>query len=615
MTDPSKAVFLSYASQDVAAARQICDALRSEGIPVWFDADGGLEHGDEWDWKIRQQIKECSLFIPVISANTQGRAEGYFRIEWDLAAERSRGIASGVPFILPVVIDETHDSEALVPDRFRAMQWTRLAGGEVSREVAGRFKKLWLQRSGVLAQPARGASPSDGESVRGQGETGKWRWFIAVGVAAVIAAAGLWKLRLGSRDETAATPVPALADSSAEDVLSRARGLIYAPDPIAEDVAQAEDMVGPLFSGHASDPEVATLAAEVSWAFIYRGFDVSEARLSKTQRLTERAVQLAPKNPAALYALGSYLAFSGTQPKRAEALLRQALDLAPKEARYACALYSLMAETKRSAEAAALRERMISEFPGDAQVAATIAKTYLLAQDIDAAEHWLDKSLALFPLTSVIVHKAQVMLEVHGDVAGMANWLTKVPERQRTNARVLNALVVQALVTGKTQEARRALEAVGDPWLNYGNFLLPRALSMAELDEVDGNADIARVEYSAALKEVRAMQSADPTDLRPMRAELWVHVGLGDRDSALRVLRMNLQRAPRPYRWTLSMTWWTSALRAALIMGERDQALSLLREAASTADGRRLLNNLISVDPKMAAVRADREVMDRLAGR
>ena len=111
------------------------------------------------------------------------------------------------------------------------------------------------------------------------------------------------------------------------------------------------------------------------------------------------------------------------------------------------------------------------------------------------------------------------------------------------------------------------------------------------------------------------MQSADPTDLRPMRAELWVHVGLGDRDSALRVLRMNLQRAPRPYRWTLSMTWWTSALRAALIMGERDQALSLLREAASTADGRRLLNNLISVDPKMAAVRADREVMDRLAGR
>ncbi len=109
---------------------------------MWFDADGGLEHGDEWDAKIRRQIKECVLFIPVISANTQAREEGYFRIEWDLAAERARGIASGVPFILPVVIDDTREPEALVPDRFRAVQWTRLRGGDVPTEVRQRFLKL-----------------------------------------------------------------------------------------------------------------------------------------------------------------------------------------------------------------------------------------------------------------------------------------------------------------------------------------------------------------------------------------------------------------------------------------------------------------------------------------
>ena len=83
----NKAVFLSYASQDAEAARRICESLRSGGVEVWFDADGGLEHGDEWDAKIRRQIKECVLFIPVISANTQARHEGYFRIEWELAGE------------------------------------------------------------------------------------------------------------------------------------------------------------------------------------------------------------------------------------------------------------------------------------------------------------------------------------------------------------------------------------------------------------------------------------------------------------------------------------------------------------------------------------------------
>src|SRR2546423_15518860 len=96
----SKAVFLSYASQDAEIARRICDALRSGGVEVWFDADGGLEHGDEWDAKIRRQIKECVLFLPIISANTQARLEGHFRIEWELAAPRAMGIAFGVPVLL-----------------------------------------------------------------------------------------------------------------------------------------------------------------------------------------------------------------------------------------------------------------------------------------------------------------------------------------------------------------------------------------------------------------------------------------------------------------------------------------------------------------------------------
>ena len=54
------AVFLSYASQDAEAARRISETLRGVGVEVWFDADGGLEDGDEWDAKIRKQIKECT---------------------------------------------------------------------------------------------------------------------------------------------------------------------------------------------------------------------------------------------------------------------------------------------------------------------------------------------------------------------------------------------------------------------------------------------------------------------------------------------------------------------------------------------------------------------------
>jgi hypothetical protein len=61
------AVFLSYASQDAEAAQNICDALRASGIEVWFD-QSELRGGDAWDQKIRREIHECALFIPIISA-------------------------------------------------------------------------------------------------------------------------------------------------------------------------------------------------------------------------------------------------------------------------------------------------------------------------------------------------------------------------------------------------------------------------------------------------------------------------------------------------------------------------------------------------------------------
>jgi hypothetical protein len=132
---------LSYASQDAEAARKICDALRSNGVEVWLD-QSELVGGDAWDQKIRKQIKECALFVPLISTNTQARLEGYFRLEWKLAAQRTHTMAEEKAFLLPVVIDATRDADAKVPEEFRAVQWTRVSKGEVSPAFCERVKQL-----------------------------------------------------------------------------------------------------------------------------------------------------------------------------------------------------------------------------------------------------------------------------------------------------------------------------------------------------------------------------------------------------------------------------------------------------------------------------------------
>src|SRR6266853_1529028 len=128
MTELSRAVFLSYASQDAHAARRICEALRGAGIEVWFD-QSELRGGDVWDQKIRQQIRDCALFVPIISKNTASRGEGYFRLEWGLADQRSHMMARNRTFIVPVCVDTTPDAGADVPESFLRVQWTRLPGG------------------------------------------------------------------------------------------------------------------------------------------------------------------------------------------------------------------------------------------------------------------------------------------------------------------------------------------------------------------------------------------------------------------------------------------------------------------------------------------------------
>ena len=151
MSEPSRAVFLSYASQDAGAARRICEALRAAGVEVWFD-QSSLRGGDAWDASIRRQIKNCALFMPVISRNTHQREEGYFRLEWKLAVDRSHLMTANRAFLVPVAIDDVGDDDEHVPDRFRELQWTRLPGGETSPEFVERVARL-------LAHDDHGAQP------------------------------------------------------------------------------------------------------------------------------------------------------------------------------------------------------------------------------------------------------------------------------------------------------------------------------------------------------------------------------------------------------------------------------------------------------------------------
>jgi hypothetical protein len=142
---PDNAVFISYAREDLPAVQRLKAGLDAAGIRTWFDLDR-LDGGDDYDRKIQRNIARCSYFIPVVSATTERRLEGYFRREWSYAIDRSRNIAEGALFILPVCIDDTNASSAHVPERFKALHIMRLPGGDLTPEFARHLQDFLTAR-------------------------------------------------------------------------------------------------------------------------------------------------------------------------------------------------------------------------------------------------------------------------------------------------------------------------------------------------------------------------------------------------------------------------------------------------------------------------------------
>ncbi len=216
MSDTTKAVFLSYAREDTDAARRIADALRSHGVEVWFD-QSELRGGDAWDAKIRKQIRECALFVPVISARTQERSEGYFRLEWKLAVERMHMMAEGRAFLAPVVVDATPDAAALVPAEFKRVQWIRLPGGLPTPEFVAQVQRLIGGTGGarVSSPVGPGIMGVDTRVTPDRARSGKLG--LAILLLAVVVGGMLWKLSPGHAAPPSGPPVVLLMDTSAHD--------------------------------------------------------------------------------------------------------------------------------------------------------------------------------------------------------------------------------------------------------------------------------------------------------------------------------------------------------------------------------------------------------------
>ena len=297
MSGISHAVFLSYASQDSEAAQRICEALRAAGVEVFLDQNG-LRGGDAWDQKIRHEIHDCALFIPLVSQHTQERLEGYFRREWKLAIDRTHDIAEQKPFLVPVVVDGTRDQEAFVPDAFRAVQWTRLPGGETPPAFVERIKRLMSPELSPMSAVS-GTAPAVRKSVR---PTQRSKPVLLATIALVVFAALAYFVAGKFWIQEFLTPAPAAFAPPPHSIavlpfanMSGDKDQEYISDGLTEELLNSLAAINELqvaartsaFSFKGKDTDIGTIARKLNVGAVLEG---SVRRSANTLRITAQLI-------------------------------------------------------------------------------------------------------------------------------------------------------------------------------------------------------------------------------------------------------------------------------------------------------------------------------------
>lgn len=81
-------VFISYASEDFAIALNVFSRLRNAGLNVWLD-NKKLGVSAEYDKRIANAIKQCNVFMPILSSVVAGDLSSgksrYYMKEWEQA--------------------------------------------------------------------------------------------------------------------------------------------------------------------------------------------------------------------------------------------------------------------------------------------------------------------------------------------------------------------------------------------------------------------------------------------------------------------------------------------------------------------------------------------------
>jgi TolB-like protein/Tfp pilus assembly protein PilF len=362
------------------------------------------------------------------------------------------------------------------------------------------------------------------------------------------------------------------------------------------------------------DPEFveAWMHLVVAQSFLYfNGVERTPAALEAMRRHAETAARLRPDSGEAWTALGFYryrglydydsaveaftlaaerlpnnvtvLGALGFVERRrgrfdaAMAHLRKAEGLDPANPNYAVVIGEILAAQRRFADARVALERARALTPADPDVLAALAFTFQAEGDLAGAGRILDA----MPAGRV------------GEVPSLGPQIAQLHYLRRFDAVI--------------ERMRALLASTERPNGEYG--ALQYRLWLAEALRLKGDAGAAKAEFTRAAAMLDDVRAAGAGDSSLAYSEAEIHMGLGEREAALRAIDRAIELGRGDARDLPNLLYLKAVIHARF--GERDAALALLERALGLPYG--ATPALLRLDPQWDALRADARFR-RLAG-
>jgi TolB-like protein len=383
----------------------------------------------------------------------------------------------------------------------------------------------------------------------------------------------------------------------------------------------------------ARDPNFAEAAAGLARARLLRHWDVSllaPRELEEVKSIIDRALALAPKSPAAHFALGLFFYYGHRQYEMALAEFNRTLELQPNNAlaRQWCAyVYRRRGEWERSL---ADFQRAQELDPRDAEIPANIGGTYMALRLWKDAERAELRALAIDPQNTLAAAGLLFSgLNATGDVNSAKRAIDGFPDVTKRltlssgrggaswgdwGGGVVSIIGIPAYLDVMQRRLTDAFQTLEKEVVNDARGRLKQLTGRAILRVLAGEREAAKSEGEEALPLLEARLRERPDDTLAITELSWIYFALGRNADALRLSRQAAELISIEKDALMGPFFQIGLAQIEARVGSPEEAIKRLRHLLSIPAGQVASIALLKIDPIWDPIRNHPDFQQLLSG-